>query len=142
MYRKILVGIDGSPGANAALRRAILLARDNDDATLVAVAVEEHFPRFAATVGETDDARDERDAYFARVVGEARKLAVTQNVPIICEVTRGNPAKVLVERGRELECELIVIGHSSHAKAVWGNLLGSTADRVVDHAHCDVLIVR
>ena len=25
---------------------------------------------------------------------------------------------------------------------VAGNFLGSTADRVVDHAHCDVLIVR
>jgi universal stress protein A len=141
MYRRILVGIDGSPGATTALRRAISLARDHE-ATLFAVAVEEHLPRFAATVGETDDARDERDAYFAIIVSEAKKTAVTQGVPITCEVIRGNPAKVLVERGRQLECDVIVIGHSSHAKAVWGNLLGSTADRVVDHAHCDVLIVR
>ena len=141
MYHRILVGIDGSHGASSALRRAILLARDGG-AELYALAVEEHLPRFAATVGETDDAREERDAYFARIVSDAKRTAVAEGVPITCEVIQGNPAKIIVERGHTLECDLIVIGHSSHASGVWGNLLGSTADRVVDHAHCDVLIVR
>ena len=141
MYRKILVGIDGSPVASSALRRAILFAHDSG-AELHALAVEEHLPRFAATVGETDDARDERDAFFARIVSDAKRTAVAEGVPITCEVMQGNPAKLIVERGHALDCDLIVIGHSSHASSVWGNLLGSTADRVVDHAHCDVLIVR
>jgi nucleotide-binding universal stress UspA family protein len=141
MFRKILVGIDGSPGGSAALRRAILFARDYG-AELHALAVEEHLPRFAATVGETEDAREEREAYFAKIVSDARRTAVAEGVAITCELMQGNPAKSIIERGRELQCDLIVIGHSSHAGGVWGNLLGSTADRVVDHAHSDVLVVR
>ncbi len=138
MYRRILVGIDGSPGATAALRRAILLARE-PAVTLYVVAVEEHLPRFAATVGETEDARQEREAYFGKVIDDAKKLAADMNVEIAWETVRGNPPKILVDRARELDCDLIVVGHTRH---VWGNLLGSTADRVVDHAHCDVLVVR
>ena len=34
-----------------------------------------------------------------------------------------------------------LIGHSDHSE-LWGRLLGDTADRVSDHAHCSVLIVK
>jgi hypothetical protein len=34
-----------------------------------------------------------------------------------------------------------VIEHSDHSE-LWGRLLGDTADRVSDHAHCSVLIVK
>ena len=37
--------------------------------------------------------------------------------------------------------DLIVIGHSDHSE-LWGRLLGDTADRISDHAHCSVLIVK
>lgn len=36
---------------------------------------------------------------------------------------------------------MIVVGHSDHSE-LWGRLLGDTADRVSDHAHCSVLIVK
>jgi Kef-type K+ transport system membrane component KefB len=55
------------------------------------------------------------------------------------KVAIGNAAKVIVEYAREMDADLIVLGHT---RSVWGNLLGATADRVVDHAHCDVLVVR
>jgi nucleotide-binding universal stress UspA family protein len=34
-----------------------------------------------------------------------------------------------------------VVGHSDHS-GLWGRLLGDTADRISDHAHCSVLIVK
>jgi len=37
--------------------------------------------------------------------------------------------------------DLIVVGHSDHSE-LWGRLLGDTADRISDHAHCSVLIVK
>lgn len=60
--------------------------------------VEEPLPPYARTVGETEDAREEADVYFARIVGQARKVAASMDVPITCEVQRGNPVKVLIER--------------------------------------------
>ena len=138
MYRRLLVGIDGSAGARAALRRAIQLAREHE-AVLYGVAVEEPPPPYARTVGETEDAREEADIHFAQIVGRARKVAASMDMPITCEVQRGHPAKVLIERSRQLDCDLIVLGH---ARRALGSRYGSIADRVVDHAHCDVLIVR
>lgn len=138
MYRRILVGVDGSRGSKIALRKAALLAREGES-QLHILAVEEHLPRFAATVGETDEAREEKDAYFRALMEEALQLVSGQGVSAKTEVTIGNASRVIVDRARQLGADLIVIGHTSH---VWGNLLGSTADRVVDHAHCDVLVVR
>jgi nucleotide-binding universal stress UspA family protein len=46
-----------------------------------------------------------------------------------------------VSFAKEGNYDLIVIGHSDHSE-LWGRLLGDTADRVSDHAHCSVLIVK
>jgi nucleotide-binding universal stress UspA family protein len=35
----------------------------------------------------------------------------------------------------------LIIGHRGHS-GIWGRLLGTTADKVVDHAPCSVLVVR
>ncbi len=37
--------------------------------------------------------------------------------------------------------DLSLIGHSDHSE-LWGPLVGDTADRVSDHTHCSVLIVK
>ena len=37
--------------------------------------------------------------------------------------------------------DLIIVGHSGHSE-LWGRLLGDTADRIADHAHCSVLVVK
>jgi nucleotide-binding universal stress UspA family protein len=54
--------------------------------------------------------------------------------------TSGEPAHKLVEKAEELEADLIVIGRRN------GNrrraLPGSVSSRVVQAAHCDVLLVR
>lgn len=41
----------------------------------------------------------------------------------------------------EVGADLLIIGHSGHS-GIWGRLLGTTADKVVDHAPCSVLVVR
>jgi nucleotide-binding universal stress UspA family protein len=138
MFRTILLGLDGSQGSKKALRKAVLLAREADG-RVHALAVQEHLPRFAATVGETDDAHEEREAFFKGVMGEAVAVAAEQGVPLTTEIIQGNAPKVIVDRAKQVQADVIVIGHTS---SVWGNILGSTADKVVDHAHCDVLIVR
>ena len=50
-------------------------------------------------------------------------------------------AKVIVNFAKDGGYDLVVVGHSDHSE-LWGRLLGDTADRISDHAHCSVLIVK
>ena len=140
LYRKILVPLDGSAGAWKALRRAFLLAKAQR-AEVTALSVEEHLPHFPATLDEVAEEQDQENAYFARVHAEALQLAAEQGVTLHTVIRPGHAAQIIVQFASEEACDLIVIGHSGHS-GIWGMLLGSTTDRVVDHAHCDVLVVR
>jgi universal stress protein A len=56
-------------------------------------------------------------------------------------VTRGNAEREIVAAARELECNLILL--ATHGRTGLSRvLLGSTAEHVVRHAGCPVLIVR
>lgn len=139
-YHKILIAFDGSGGSWKALRKALLLARDFR-ADVLALSVEEHLPHFAGTVGEVQEAKEEENHRFARLGAEALEAARQEGVSLQTEVLPGHPAQTIVRYARQHSFDLIVIGHSGYSGA-WGLLLGSTTDRVVDHAHCDVLVVR
>ena len=70
-----------------------------------------------------------------------QEVAAQHGLSIACETRRGHPAKEIVKVAAEGAYDLIVIGHSDHSE-LWGRLLGDTADRISDHAHCSVLIVK
>jgi universal stress protein F len=52
----------------------------------------------------------------------------------------GSPAREIIATADELSADLIII--ASHRPNLSNYLLGSTADRVVRHAHCSVLVDR
>ncbi|MBM2826178.1 MAG: Universal stress protein, partial [Dehalococcoidia bacterium] len=65
MFRKILVGFDGSEGSWRALRAAIALAQEQAS-EVWAVSVEDHLPHFAATVGEMEEEKEFANHYYTR----------------------------------------------------------------------------
>ncbi len=79
--------------------------------------------------------------FFGHVMDEARAVATEQGVTLETEVLVGHAAQAIVQRAQQLGADLIVLGHSGHS-SVWGNLMGTTADKVAHHAPCDVLVVR
>lgn len=140
VYRKILVPLDGSRGPWKAFRKALLLAEDAGSQVAV-LSVKEHLPRYAATVGEVDEELQRGNEYFARLQSQARELAAERGLRLAAATVVGHVARSIVEYAREQNFDLITIGHIGHS-GIWGTLLGSTTDRVVEHAHCDVLVVR
>jgi len=140
MFKTILVAIDGSQGAWRALRAAVELGRILG-ARLTALAVEEHLPRYAATVGEMEEAKADANKYFARVLAEASELARGQGVPLETAVRPGHAAETILRFAEEGHFDLIVMGSKGHS-FVRDFFLGSTTDRVSHHASCAVLIVR
>ena len=140
MYSKILVGIDGSEASRRALRTAIELAGTHG-ATVHALGVEEHLPHYAATAGEVEEAKEEQDTFFGRVMEDARRVAQEHGVPLTTEVRAGNAAQQIVLAASEGSADLIVLGAKGHS-VIRDFLLGTTTDRVTHHAPCSVLIVR
>lgn len=139
-YRRILVPLDGSQGSWKAFRKALLLAREQG-AEITVLSVEEHLPHYPATVGEVQEEKEQENNYFAQIHTQAVSLAREQGLDVTTETLIGHAAHTIVRYVEEQEFDLIALGHSGHS-GVWGMLLGSTTARVVDHAPCDVLVVR
>jgi nucleotide-binding universal stress UspA family protein len=139
-FHKILVGYDGSKGGRAALERAVVAATHHH-AVVTALWVREPLPRHSDLPGEFEGEQEGADEYFKARQKEVAEVAAQHGIDIGCETRRGHPAKAIVSFAREGDYDLIVIGHSDHSE-LWGRLLGDTADRVSDHAHCSVLIIK
>ncbi len=140
MFRRILVGLDGSEGSKRALGAALLLARQ-DGSEVIAVSVEEGLPHYAAMVDEVEEAKQQANQYFERVQREAYDRAKQAGIELRAATLTGHAAQRLVEYANAERVDLLVIGHSGHT-GVWGKFLGTTADKLVRHAPCSVLVVR
>ena len=134
-----LVAIDGSEGAQRALDCAISLV-ERLGGKLTALVVEGKLPAYAATAGEVDEVKREKDEFFQRVLEDARRQAETRGVEIKTELVPGHAAEVITHYAKAHGHDLIVVGHRGHFLGDY--LLGSTADRVAHHAHCPVIVVR
>jgi nucleotide-binding universal stress UspA family protein len=138
-FEKILVAIDGSDPANHAFATALELA-SLMQAKLTALAIEGPLPVYAATIGEVDEVKREKDEFFAGLAARARREAHDAGIEIEVKIRPGHPSELITRVASEGGYDLVVIGHRGHF--VRDHLLGSTADRVSEHAPCPVMIVR
>src|SRR5438874_1525680 len=138
-FERIVVAIDGSEGSDHAFAKALELA-GLTGARLVALAVEGPLPAYAATIGEIEEVKREKDAYFGSLTARVREQAKHADVPIEVELRPGHAAELIVRYASEVGADLIVLGHRGHF--LRDHLLGSTADRVAESAECPVMIVR
>jgi nucleotide-binding universal stress UspA family protein len=145
MFNKIMVAYDGSAGADAALARGLEVASEaGKELWLVSVQADQGFtPPQASLVPRPDvEAATQREQqYLARVHGAAAEAAARAGITLHAETVAGNVAKCIVEYAAAGAFDLLVIGQSGHS-GVWGTFLGTTADKVVRHAPCSVLVVR
>ena len=138
-FTNLLVAIDGSPDADKALDCALSLA-ELLAAPVTALAVEGRLPAYAASLGEVDEVKREKDAFYDGVLQAAARRAATRGVPLETALAAGHPAEVITHYAEAHGHDLVIVGHRGHFLGDY--LLGSTADRVAHHAHCPVMIVR
>ncbi len=138
-FQRILVAIDGSPGGQKALETAIELAKITG-AALDGLAVEGRLPAYAATIGEVDEVKREKDAFFGTLGRLAQEQAREEGVELEVDIRAGHAAELIVRYAKKGDFDLVVVGHKGHFLEDF--LLGSTADRVAHHASCPVLIVK
>lgn len=138
-FERLLVAVDGSEASSRALEKALELAQLMG-ASIAALAVEGPLPAYAATIGEVEEVKREKDAFFGRLASDVRAQAERLGVSIDVEVRPGHAAELIPRVAKETGADLIVLGHRGHF--LRDHLLGSTADRVAEHAECPVMIVK
>jgi len=138
-FERILVAIDGSDYSQRALAKAIELSQLTN-ASLTALAIEGPLPAYAATIGEVEEVKREKDLFFTALAAQAREEARRGGVELEVEVRPGHAATVISEVAAVGGYDLVVLGHRGHF--LRDHLLGSTADRVAENAPCPVMIVR
>ena len=139
MFSKILHANDGSEHAFRAFAMALAIAKQNNS-ELHMVSVEEidYMPDFIEEVREETGTAARR---FHKVLQRARAMAEESHIKLNTHVIAGHPVRDIVELAKELEVELLVIGATGHS-ALYERLIGSRADRIVQLAHCPVLVVK
>ncbi|MFL5863367.1 MAG: universal stress protein [Solirubrobacteraceae bacterium] len=130
----LVVGYDGSDGSRRALARVRELDIDYRALVIVAVA-----PEIRSAGMGVDLAGPPVDT--ERLLGEARELlAGCERGAIQTRAALGDPAIVLTDIAREVDAQLVIVGRRG-GDFVRRTLLGSVAERVVQAAPCDVLVV-
>lgn len=139
MFSKILHANDGSEHAFHALGLALALAKQNNS-ELHMISVEEidYMPEFIEEIREETGTAARR---FHKVLQRARGMADESRVKLDTHVVAGHPVRDIVELAKELKVDLLVIGATGHS-ALYDRLIGSRADRIVQLAHCPVLVVK
>jgi nucleotide-binding universal stress UspA family protein len=138
-FERILVAIDGSDASNRAFTKALELVGVTN-AELTALAIEGPLPAYAATIGEVDEVKREKDIFFGALGARAREEAEEVGIELEVVLRAGHAAEVISHFAAAGGYDLVVLGHKGHF--LHDHLLGSTADRVAAHAPCPVMIVR
>ncbi len=139
MFKKILLAYDGSEGAKLALKKVAEMAK-TAAAELHLLAVG-RIPEYAETVSEVEEAREQAKGFYAKIMDEAATSLKRQGLSADVRIDFGKPGDVILRVAEELGADLIVLGTNPHS-ALRRRVLGATVDKVVDHAHCSVLVIR
>ena len=123
-----------------ALRKAIDLAA-GFQAELHSVSVEVDLPHYVATVGEFDEVKREKDAYFEQLNREAVELASAKGVDLVPHVVAGHAVDSVVNLCENGGFDLVVAGFTGHSR-IYERIWGGTSRNIARFAPCTVLIVK
>jgi len=136
-YQHILLATDFSNLCHITAQRTVILA-EQFGAKLSAIHVVEALPGYASGyMGVTEIEKElmENAKRHMAELGKKFNISAEQQLIFI-----GCPKIEVVAKADELKADLIIVG--THTKHGISRLLGSTASRILHHAHCDVLTIK
>ena len=144
MFKKLVVGTDGSETADEAVRKAAELARTAGAKLHIVSAYEPVAParlREEAVEVPKDlelaiNPRQDVDATLDHAAGIAG-----EGLEVETHARQGDPADAILDVAEEISADLIIVGNKGMTGAR-RFLLGSVPNRISHHAPCAVLIIR
>lgn len=135
---KILLPVDGSAAALAAVQHALRLVQDGLRAEFVLANVQEPASLYELVVAHDPDVIEQvRSAAGADLLAPAEALLEAAGLSYESEVAGGQPAAVLVELLENYGCDAVVMGAVGS-----GSGAGSVALALVQHSPVPVTLVR
>ena len=145
MFKRIVVGTDGSNTASEAVRQAIEVAKPLG-ATLQIVSAYEPVPgdrlreeasEIPGDIAYAVGPREDVNQVLEGAAGAARE----QGVEVTTHAREGDPADAILDVAEETQADLVIVGNKGMTGAR-RFLLGSVPNKISHHAPCSVLIVR
>lgn len=141
--QRVLVAVDGSPGAARALREALALRaqlRQGDKVELHMVNVQRPVSGNVASFVSSGSIEDYHRERAEQALEPARAMLRDAGQAFVEHRKVGQPAEVISEVAAQQGCDLIVMG-SRGLGTHTGALLGSVAAATLEHAGVPVLVV-
>jgi nucleotide-binding universal stress UspA family protein len=144
---RILVGVDGSPGSEAAVRGVAARVWPKGSAARVLIvddALDFGFvERLVPPLGEVVERENKEEAAWVQeTVDHAVMRLSAAGLSTSSVVTTGDPRRVLVEEAERWRADCIFVGSHRFGNRVERFLLGSVAAAVAARAHCSVEVTR
>lgn len=137
-HEKILVAIDGSQQSFDALQEAIKNAEKNKAELFLITAI--NFSPWATDSRMLELLLDDNRSYAKQSMYKAKKQ-IPAGIEHHGTIVNGNPKACIIQFAKDEDIDLIVMGATGKG-AVERALVGSTTAYVVNHAPCNVLVVR
>jgi nucleotide-binding universal stress UspA family protein len=142
LYKKILVGYDGSEGGERALAKAIELAKSfNSELCLITVV-----PPASVIVGEIVSPDIINTATIIdstkKKLDDVTKKLESEGIKVKYEVLSGDPADMIINYSESNGCDVIVLGRrrlSRFERLILGSVTSKVAGKSIK---ADVLVVR
>ena len=142
VFERILVGYDGSENGERALKRGIELAKQSKgDLRIVVVADTMSYATYATggMYRTFNEKTKENAENLASGALQTAKAAGIRNA--YASEAEGQPADMILTLATEYKVDLIIIGRRG-MRGLARFLMGSVSTAVINHAKCDVLIVK
>jgi universal stress protein A len=139
IYKTILLAVDLHPDCDESItQRAAEIAKLHGAALSIIHAVE-YINAYGVAQAYPTVIDLEREM-LKEAKESLSKLAAKYHIPTDHQVIEvGSPKVVILEYANKIKADLIIMG--SHGRHGISLLLGSTANAVLHHAHCDVLAI-
>ncbi len=137
VFRRILVGYDGSPQAEKAVDIAFSLAECLDATVLIFAVARPPEPATSVEMEAVlDDAKEHFEEGFKKILEKAR----SHDLEVKTDMAVGHPAEQIIHRAEADGVDLIILGRRGRSM-ISRMMLGSVSERALRYAHCPVMVV-
>lgn len=139
-YKNILVAVDGSEQSYDALREAIETAQANDSQLKILYVLNDklaNIPVHLDTMTLYKSVQEHSDYVVDQVQGYLKDREVNFEIVRLT----GSPKREIINYSKENNIDLIVLG-STGLDAIDRFIIGSTTQYIVNHASCNVMVVK